>query len=68
MKQRAITDLHQLRTNAQNQVNWMLDNITEKWIRIGVLVQEKFALQLLYQWNAHYLQQSRGNIGLLEFN
>src|SRR6266496_3900786 len=33
-----------------------------------MLVQEKFALQLLYQRNAHHLQRSRGDIGLLEYN
>ncbi|GBC53900.2 hypothetical protein GLOIN_2v1778046 [Rhizophagus irregularis DAOM 181602=DAOM 197198] len=63
-----IGDLHQLRTNAQNQVNRMIGNIARKQTRIGVLVQEKFALQLLYQRNAHHLQRSRGDIGLLEFN
>ncbi|GET62210.1 hypothetical protein GLOIN_2v1778046 [Rhizophagus irregularis DAOM 181602=DAOM 197198] len=44
-----IGDLHQLRTNAQNQVNRMI-------------------APLLYQRNAHHLQLSRGDIGLLEFN
>ena len=58
----------QLRTNAQNQVNRMLDNITGKRTRICVLLQEKFALQRLYQRNAHHLQRSRGDIGLLEYN
>ena len=43
-----VSDLYQLRTNAQNQVNRMIGNITRKQARIGVLVQEKFALQLLY--------------------
>ncbi|CAB4426136.1 unnamed protein product [Rhizophagus irregularis] len=57
-----IGDLHQLRTNAQNQVNRMIGNIARKQTRIGELVQEKFALQLLYQRNAHHLQLSRGNI------
>ena len=37
----------------------MLDRIARKQIRIGVLVQEKFALQLLYHRNAHHLQRSR---------
>ena len=46
----------------------MIGNIGRKQTRIGVLVQEKFALQLLYQRNAHYLQRSRGDIGLLEYN
>ena len=64
----AIADLHQLRTNGRNQVNRMLDRIARKQTRIGVLVQEKFALQLLYQRNAHHLQRSRGDIGLLEYN
>ena len=63
-----IDDLHQYQTNAQNQVNIMIGNMARKQARIGVLVQEKFALQLLYQWNAHHLQQSRGDIGLLEYN
>ena len=63
-----VGDLHQLRTNAQNQVNRMIGNMARKQARIGVLVQEKFALQLLYQRNAHHLQRSRGDIGLLEFN
>src|SRR4051812_42641584 len=64
----AIADLHQLRTNGRNQVNRMLDRMTRKQTRIGELVQEKFALQLLYQRNAHHLQQCRGDIGLLEYN
>src|SRR5438045_204140 len=63
-----IVDLHQLRTNAQNQVNRMIGNIGRKQTRIGVLVQEKFALQLLYKQNAHHLQRSRRDIGLLEYN
>ncbi|GET51965.1 hypothetical protein GLOIN_2v1778046 [Rhizophagus irregularis DAOM 181602=DAOM 197198] len=63
-----IGDLHQLRTNAQNQINRMIANIARKQTRIGVLIQEKFALQLLYQRNTHHLQLSRGDIDLLEFN
>ena len=46
----------------------MLDKMIRKQNRIGVLVQEKFALQLLYQRNTHHLQRSRGDIGLLEYN
>ena len=65
---RVVGDLQQLRTNARNQVNRMLDRMTRKENRIGELVQEKFALQLLYQRNVHHLQQSRGDIGLLEYN
>ena len=65
---RVVGDLQQLRTNGQNQVNRMLDRIERKQTRIGVLVQEKFALQLLYQRNAHHLQRYRGDIGLLEYN
>jgi hypothetical protein len=68
VEQMAIADLHQLRTNGRNQVNRMLDRMTRKQTRIGELVQEKFALQLLYQRNAHHLQRSRGDIGLLEYN
>ena len=68
VEQMAIADLHQLRTNGRNQVNRMLDRMTRKQNRIGELVQEKFALQLLYQRNAHHLQRSRGDIGLLEYN
>ena len=68
VEQMAIADLHQLRTNGRNQVNRMLDRIARKQTRIGVLVQERFALQLLYQRNAHHLQRSRGDIGLLEYN
>jgi len=63
VEQMAIADLYQLRTNtqqyqtnAQNQVNRMIGNMARKQARIGVLVQEKFALQLLYQRNAHHLQ------------
>ncbi|CAB4418061.1 unnamed protein product [Rhizophagus irregularis] len=63
-----IGDLHQYQTNTQNQVNRMIGNMARKQARIGVLVQEKFALQLLYQRNAYHLQRSRGDIGLLEFN
>src|SRR5436853_6099917 len=65
---RVVGDLQQYQTNAQNQVNRMIGNIRRKQTRIGILLQEKFALQLLYQRNAHYLQQSRGDIGLLEYN
>ena len=54
-RDQALLDLQQLRTNAQNQVNRMLDNITGKRTRIGVLLQEKFALQLLYLQKAHHL-------------
>jgi chromosome segregation ATPase len=68
VEQMAIADLHQLRTNGRNQVNRMLNRITRKQNRIGELVQEKFALQLLYQRNGHHLQRCRGNIGLLEYN
>src|SRR6266496_4786678 len=46
----------------------MIGNMARKQACIGVLVQEKFALKLLYQRNAHHLQRSRGDIGLLEFN
>ena len=46
----------------------MIGNMARKQARIGMLVQEKFALQLLYQRNAHHLQRSRGDIGLLEYN
>src|SRR5437763_11189884 len=63
-----VGDLYQLQTNGRNQVVRMLDKIGRKQNRIGVLVQEKFALQLLYQRNAHHLQRSRGDIGLLEYN
>jgi hypothetical protein len=52
VEQRAIADLYQLRTNGRNQVNRMLDRMIRKQNRIGILVQEKFALQLLYQQNA----------------
>ena len=68
VEQMVIADLHQLRTNGRNQVNRMLDRMTRKQNRIGELVQEKFALQLLYQRNAHHLQRCRGDIGLLEYN
>ena len=64
----AIADLHQLRTNGQNQINRILDRIARKQTRIGVLVQEKFALQLLYQRNTHHLQRYREDISLLEYN
>src|SRR6266498_1190264 len=63
-----VSDLYQLRTNGQNQVVRMLDKIGRKQNHIGELVQEKFALQLLYQRNAHHLQRSREDIGLLEYN
>ncbi|GBB92822.1 hypothetical protein RclHR1_20600007 [Rhizophagus clarus] len=65
---RVVADLQQLWANIQSQVNRMLGNIGRKQTRIGVLVQEKFALQLLYQRNAHHLQRCRGDIGLLEYN
>src|ERR1044072_3987283 len=65
---RVVSNLQQLRANAQSQVNRMLGNITGKRTRIGVLLQEKFALQLLYQRNIHHLQRSRRDIGLLEYN
>ncbi|CAB4425306.1 unnamed protein product [Rhizophagus irregularis] len=63
-----LGDLYQYQTNTQNQVNRMIGNMARKQARIGVLVQEKFALQLLYQRNAHHLQRSRGDtIGLDKF-
>src|SRR3954451_23827116 len=68
MEQMVIANLYQLRTNTQNQVNRILDRITRKQTRIGALVQERFALQLLYQRNAQHLQRCRGDIGLLEYN
>ena len=68
VEQMVIADLQQLRTNGRNQVNRMLNRIGRKQTRIGVLVQEKFALQLLYQRNVHHLQRCRGDIGLLEYN
>ncbi|GES95095.1 hypothetical protein GLOIN_2v1886689 [Rhizophagus clarus] len=68
VEQTVIADLHQLRTNGRNQVNRLLDRMTRKQTRIGTLVQEKFALQLLYQRNAHHLQRSRGDVALLEYN
>ena len=40
---RVVGDLQELRTNARNQVNRMLNNITGKQARIGVLLQEKIA-------------------------
>ena len=46
----------------------MLDRMTRKQNHIGELVQDKFALQLLYQRNVHHLQRSKGDIGLLEYN
>src|SRR5271170_603906 len=36
-----------LQTNAQNQVNRMIDNIARKQARIGVLLREKFVFQLV---------------------
>ena len=45
---RVVSNLQQLRANAQSQVNRMLSNITEKRTCIGILLQKKFALQLLY--------------------
>ncbi|PKK74069.1 hypothetical protein RhiirC2_775243 [Rhizophagus irregularis] len=68
VEQMAIADLYQLRTNGRNQVNRMLDRIARKQTRIGELVQENFAFQLLCQRNAHHLQRCRGDIGLLEYN
>ena len=65
---RVVGDLQQLRANAQSQVNRMINNTARKQARIGALVQENFALRLLYQRNAHHLQRSRGDIGLLEYN
>ena len=65
---RVVSDLQQLRANAQSQVNRMINNTARKQAHIGALVQENFALRLLYQRNAHHLQRSRGDIGLLEYN
>ena len=39
----------------------MLINITRKQTRIGILIQEKFALQILYQ-------RSKAETDLAEFN
>ena len=65
---RVISDLHRLQTSAQNQVGRMNNNMVRKQARISELLQESFAFRLLYQQNAHHLQQCRGNIGLLEYN
>ena len=46
----------------------MIGNIARKQTRIDQLIQEKFALQLLYQHNTYHLQYCRGNIDLLEYN
>ena len=56
------------RANAQNQVNRMLDRMMRKQNHIGELVQEKFALQLLYHQNAHHLQRCKADRELLEYN
>ena len=42
-----VGDLHQLRTNAQNQVNRMIGNMARKQARIGELLCEKFVFQLM---------------------
>src|SRR5438034_596981 len=63
-----IANLHLSQTNAQNQVNRMIGNMAKKQARIGVLVQKKLGLQLLYQRNAQHLQRTRGDIGLLKYN
>ncbi|GBB85734.1 hypothetical protein RclHR1_01220030 [Rhizophagus clarus] len=65
---RIVGDLQQLWANAQSQVNRMINNTARKQARIGALVQENFALRLLYQRNAYHLQRSRRDIGLLEYN
>ena len=67
-RDQALLNLQQLRTNAQNQVNRMTNNIARKRMRIGELLCENFAFQLLYQRNAHHLQQCRADRGLLEYN
>ena len=64
----AVQERDQLRTNAQNQVNRMTNNIARKRMRIGELLCKNFAFQLLYQRNAHHLQQCRADRGLLEYN
>ena len=51
----------QLRTNAQNQVNRMINNIARKQTRIGELLGEKLALQLIYQ-------RCKAEVDLAEFN
>ena len=67
-RDQALLELHQLRTNAQNQVNRMINNITIKQTRISALLCENFAFQLLYQRNAHHLQRCRADKALLEYN
>ena len=52
---RVVCDLQQLWANTQSQVNRMINNMARKQARIGTLVQENFALRLLYQQNAHHL-------------
>ena len=41
---RVVSDLQQLRANAQSQVNRMINNMAKKQACIGALVQENFAL------------------------
>ena len=44
---RVVGDLQQLRANARNQVNRMLDNIARKQTCIGELLHKKFVFQLM---------------------
>ena len=59
---RVVSDFQQLWANVQSQVNRILGNIIGKQICIDVLLQKKFALQLLYQWNAYHLQRYINNL------
>ncbi|RIB25286.1 hypothetical protein C2G38_2166266 [Gigaspora rosea] len=67
-RDQAVQEYNQLRTNTQNQVNRMIDHTARKQTRIGELLCKNFAFQLLYQRNAHCLQQCKAERGLLKYN
>ena len=54
--------------NERNEKRRWFFSYRDKDRRVRKLLQEQFALQLLYRQNAHHLQRCRGDIDLLEYN
>jgi len=68
VEQRAIGDLHQYQTNAQNQVNRMIGNMARKQARIGELLREKFVFQLVIRQRDQNILNLQGQILALQNN
>src|SRR5579859_1148583 len=56
-----------LKNERKEKRHWYF-SYRDKDRRVRKLLQEQFALQLLYRQNAHHLQRCRADRGLLEYN